>query len=82
VATVRFGEKEQTSYSRVNGMDAVTVNLINDSQANLIDLSGKTKTIIEKMNEKLAPQDIEIAIMSNSAESMEKKHRPDYLSWP
>ncbi len=72
VATVRFGEKEQTSYSRVNGMDAVTVNLINDSQANLIDLSGKTKTIIEKLNEKLAPQDIEIAIMSNSAESMEK----------
>ena len=38
VAEVRFGVKEETSFSRVNGKDAVTILLVNDSQANLIKL--------------------------------------------
>ena len=42
VADVSFGVKEVTSYSRVNGLDAVSATLINDSQANLIDLSHRT----------------------------------------
>jgi len=38
VAEVKFGVKEVTSYSRVNSLDAVSVTLTNDSQANLIAL--------------------------------------------
>ena len=41
VATVFFDLKEETSYSRVNGKDAVSVALMSDSQANLIDLSHR-----------------------------------------
>ena len=39
VADIYFGVKERSSFSRVNGMDAVTITLVNDNQANLIDLS-------------------------------------------
>ena len=38
VSEIIFGVKEQSSYSRVNGLDAVTISLANDNQANLIDL--------------------------------------------
>ena len=72
IAKVNFGVKDETSYSRVNGKDAVTIQLVNDSQANLIDLSDKTKEIIGRLNEKLGNKDIEITIQSNSAETMEK----------
>ncbi len=72
IAEVHFGVKEETSYSRVNGKDAVTIQLVNDSQANLIDLSDNTKELIGRLNEKLGYKDIEISIQSNSAETMEK----------
>lgn len=72
VAEVRFGVKEETSFSRVNGKDAVTILLINDSQANLIELSQSTRKVVERLNEKMAQKEIEIAEISNSADQMEK----------
>jgi len=72
VAQVKFGEKEETSFSRVNGKDAVTILLVNDSQANLIDLSKSTRKVIARLNEKMAPEEIEVAEISNAADQMEK----------
>ncbi len=72
VAEVRFGVKEETSYSRVNGKDAVTILLVNDSQANLIDLSKATRKIVSKLNEKMAAKDIQIVEISDSADQMER----------
>jgi multidrug efflux pump subunit AcrB/ABC-type multidrug transport system ATPase subunit len=72
VAEVRFGVKEETSYSRVNGKDAVTILLVNDSQANMIELSQATRKIVAKLNEKMATKEIEIAEISNSADQMEE----------
>ena len=72
VAEVFFGVKEETSYSRVNGLEAVTVTLVKDAQVNLIDLSHETLKVIEKLNKDLEYQDIEIIVQSNSAETMEK----------
>ena len=57
VATVFFDMKEETSYSRVNGKDAVSVSLLADSQANLIQLSHRTVGVIDRLNEQLAPLD-------------------------
>jgi multidrug efflux pump subunit AcrB/ABC-type multidrug transport system ATPase subunit len=71
VAEVRFGVKEETSYSRVNGKDAVTILLVNDSQANLIELSKATRKIVTALNQKMATKEIEIAEISNSADQME-----------
>ncbi len=72
IATVFFDLKEETSYSRVNGKDAISVQLMNDSQTNLIELSHRVTGAIEKLNEKLAPMDVEIVVQSNTAEIMEK----------
>ncbi|MGQ7868067.1 efflux RND transporter permease subunit [Sunxiuqinia sp. sy24] len=72
IADIRFGVKEETSYSRVNGQDAVTIRLINDSQANQIELSHKTQELVEKLNEKLARKDVQLFVQDNSAETMEE----------
>jgi multidrug efflux pump subunit AcrB/ABC-type multidrug transport system ATPase subunit len=72
VAEVRFGVKEETSYSRVNGKDAVTIMLVNDSQANLIELSASSREVIERLNEKMALKEIEVVEISNSADQMEE----------
>lgn len=55
----------------MNGKEAVSVALINDSQANLIELSHRVSDVIEKLNEKLAPLELEIVIQENKAETME-----------
>jgi len=72
VATVTFGLKDQTTISRVNGKEAVTLQLVKDSRANLIDLSHTTRRVIDRLNEELKPQDIEIVIQSDTAEGMER----------
>ncbi|MDH6535264.1 multidrug efflux pump subunit AcrB/ABC-type multidrug transport system ATPase subunit [Parabacteroides sp. PM5-20] len=71
IATIFFDLKEETSYSRVNGKDAVSVALTNDSQTNLIQLSHRTTEVIEKLNAKMAAFDIEIVVQQNTAEIME-----------
>ncbi|MBN1158488.1 MAG: efflux RND transporter permease subunit [Bacteroidales bacterium] len=71
VADVYFGVKEVTSYSRVNGLDAVSATLVSDSESNLIDLSHRTLEQIEVLNQKLKSRDVEIVVQSNSAETME-----------
>ena len=72
VANIFFDLKEETTYSRVDGKDAVSVNLSNDSQANLIELSHKVADVIENLNEKLVSLDVDISMQHNTAEIMEK----------
>ena len=72
IAEIFYGVKEQSSYSRVNGLDAVTMTLVNDNQANLIDLSHKAISQVKALNEKLAPSGVEIVVQNNNAEVMEK----------
>ena len=72
VADVYFGVKEETTISRVNGLDAISILLVNDSQANLIDLSHRTQEIIKRLNQKLESKEVEIVIQTNTAETMEK----------
>ena len=71
VATVFFDWKEETSYSRVNGRESVTVSLASDAQSNMIDLSNRTKAVVNKLNEQLKGLDVEIVIDSNQADEME-----------
>ena len=71
VATIFFDLKEETSFSRVNGKESISVSLVNDAQTNLIDLSHRTLEAINQLNEHLAPLDVEIVVDSNTAETME-----------
>ncbi|MFW5773920.1 MAG: efflux RND transporter permease subunit, partial [Tangfeifania sp.] len=72
VADVYFGVKEEESISRVNGLDAVSMMLVSDSQANLIDLSHSAQQRIAELNQELASKDVEIVVQTNMAETMEK----------
>jgi multidrug efflux pump subunit AcrB/ABC-type multidrug transport system ATPase subunit len=71
VATVFFDLKEETTYSRVNGKDAVSVSLVNDAQSNQIEVSHRVADAIDKLNETLAPLEVEIVVQNNNAETME-----------
>jgi multidrug efflux pump subunit AcrB/ABC-type multidrug transport system ATPase subunit len=72
VAQVTFGAKEETSISRVNGMDAVTIQLSRDSQANMIELAHTTRAIVDRLNRDLKPEEIETVIQSDAARDMER----------
>jgi len=72
IANVYVGSKEEESLSRVNGKEAITVQLVRDTQVNLIELSHTTRSVIDRLNEELAPQGIEIVIQSDTAEDMER----------
>lgn len=70
LATIYFDYKEETSISRVNGMDAISVTLLNDSQENLIELSKRTIKRIDELNQEMSAHDITMVIESNSAEEI------------
>ncbi len=72
VAEVFYGEKEEESYSRVNGKDAVSLALVNDAQANIIDLSHNVRDRLGELNTEGAPFDIEVVIQEDVAEEMEE----------
>lgn len=72
IAEINFGSKEQTTLSRVNGKDAVIVQLVRDTNSNLIKLSHITREVIDRLNYKFKPQDIEIVIQTDTSEEMEK----------
>jgi multidrug efflux pump subunit AcrB/ABC-type multidrug transport system ATPase subunit len=71
IADIYVGTKEETSLSRVNGKEAITVQLVRDTQVNLIQLSHTTRQVINRLNNELKLQDIEIVIQSDLAEDME-----------
>jgi len=72
IAEIFYGEKEEETISRVNGLDAVSMELINDAQANIIDLSHSVRDQLEMLNREGKPFDIEVIIQEDSAELMEE----------
>jgi multidrug efflux pump subunit AcrB/ABC-type multidrug transport system ATPase subunit len=72
IAKIHYGEKEEETLSRINGKDAVSMRVVYDAQANMIDLSHAVREQIERVNEKVAYLDVEILIQEDAAESMEK----------
>ncbi|MDT8432784.1 MAG: efflux RND transporter permease subunit, partial [Bacteroidales bacterium] len=71
IATVFYGEKEEESISRINGMDAVSIQVVHDAQANIIDLSHEVRDRISQLNRANALFGIEIIIQDDTAETME-----------
>ncbi len=71
VADVSFGVKEDDSYSRVNGLESVSLSVSKDAQVNMIDLSKNTLDQIELINREYKNKGIELVVESNQAETME-----------
>ncbi len=72
IAEVYYGEKEEETISRVNGKDAVSLQVVHDAQANIIELSHKVQDQLDIINREGAPFDMEVTIQENSAELMER----------
>lgn len=71
-AEIFFDMKDETTLSRVNGKEAISVALVNDAQVNLLELSDRTKKRLEALNQEFLPHEIELIIQSNSADEIEK----------
>ena len=71
IAQINVGVKEQTSYSRVNAKEAVTISMARESTVNQIELSKRVKKEVAKLNNELLSEGVEIAITNNTADTME-----------
>ncbi len=71
VATVADGGAEEESVSRINGLEAVSVSLMRDQQANLLSLSDETREAIDDLNDRLASDGINLVVQYNAAEPIE-----------
>jgi len=71
IAEIYFGKVEQTNISRVNGKSAVTIQMVKDSEVNLIELSHQTRSVIRRLNGELRSSGIEMVVQEDSASSME-----------
>ena len=65
-----FDYREETTISRVNGMDAISVSLVNGAGENLLNLSNRTLKRIDEINKEVAAQDLQLVVQSNSADQI------------
>lgn len=72
VATVDFDIQEETSISRINGKESVTIQLNSDTQSNKIELANSIKQKVEELNQKLSSLDIKIVIQHDNTETLVK----------
>lgn len=56
VATVRRTFKDRTTYARVNGKDAITLELVKRNEANIIDAINAAKKVVEEFRERVPPK--------------------------
>jgi len=63
IATITDGFKEQESFSRLNGENVITLNVIKKSGQNLIEASDKIKDIMDnELKNKVLPSDVKVAV--------------------
>lgn len=67
LATVKDTLKESDSYTRLNGKNVVTLNIIKRSGENLIDCAAKVKGIVEDMKKSELPKDLNIVTTADQS---------------
>ena len=72
IATVVEGGGLRESIARINGMEAVSLSLVSDRQANLLALSRSTRAAVEELNRNLQADGIELVILNDTAEPIEQ----------
>jgi len=69
VADVRMGHKEQESFSRLNGRNVISLNVIKRTGENLINASDKIKNIVDEMKANDFPPNLEVSITGDQSRS-------------
>jgi len=72
IATVVDGGAEEESIARINGKEAISISLMRDRQANLLSLSHRARDVIDRLNERVAADGIELIIQDDAAEVIEE----------
>ncbi len=67
VAEVKMGHEEQESYSRLNGKNVISLNVIKRSGENLINASDKIKEIVDEMKANDFPPNLEVNITGDQS---------------
>src|SRR5512139_1434688 len=71
VADVIDGEKEETSFARINGRPAITIDLFKSQDANIVDTGRAIVQAVGTLRERL-PADVEIEVVNSTAEAVER----------
>ena len=72
IATVVEGGALRQNIARINGMEAVSISLVSDRQANLLALSRSTRRAVEELNRNLQADGVELVILNDTAEPIEQ----------
>ncbi|MCY7328022.1 MAG: efflux RND transporter permease subunit [Saprospiraceae bacterium] len=67
VADVQMGHKEPESYSRLNGKNVITLNVIKRTGENLISASDQIKEIAEQMKKEEFPPNLDVSITGDQS---------------
>jgi multidrug efflux pump subunit AcrB len=67
IAEVKMGFKEQESFSRMNGKNVISLNVIKRSGENLIAASDQIKTLVDKMKAEDFPPNLEVVITGDQS---------------
>jgi multidrug efflux pump subunit AcrB/ABC-type multidrug transport system ATPase subunit len=70
VGAVVDGGTDETSISRINGMESISISIIRDQQSNLLSLSSEAQDVIETINERIASDGVELVISYDAAEAI------------
>ena len=71
VADVIDGEKEETSFARINGRPAITIDLQKAQDANIVDTGRFIVQAVGELASRL-PADVKVTVVNSSAEAVEK----------
>ncbi len=69
VADVRMGYAKQESYSRLNGKNVITLNVIKRAGENLINASDQIRAIVEEMKANEFPEALNVIITGDQSRS-------------
>ena len=67
IGEVHFGQKEPTSFARLNNKPVVTLDVKKKSGGNLLDAADGIQRIIDKSKEDVLPKDLEIVVTNDQS---------------
>ena len=71
VANVIDGEKDQDSYSRINGRPAITMDVQKAQDANIIETANNVRAAVDDLRTRL-PSDVEVKLVYSTADAVER----------
>lgn len=67
IGSVSFGQKEATSYARLNGNTVVTLDIKKKSGGNLIEAASSIQDIVKKAKAGIFPKDLDVVITNDQS---------------